>query len=428
MYRKLVGGLLEWKYRENPKPMILRGAGRVGKTWLMKEFGGGYYENFVYFSMKENMAMKEAFSHEFEIETILTIMEEQGKTAIEPENTLIILDDIQEEPGVFWALKYFAKYAPGYHVLAAGSMTEPRYHEGMAFLGESVSTLTLYPLDFEEFLYACGEKRMAEIFRLREKEWMHNFKDRYMDMLRFYYFVGGMPEAVKTFCQTRDMRMVREVHNRLLESCEQSFYQCASRQTAIEIQRIFREIPERLMEGQRHGHNIKQQYGEQELQWLERAGLVYRVNRICKQEQSLRLYPENDTYKLFLLDVGLMGTMAGLSTRCVVYGNQLFTEFDGILTEQYVMQQLKGNRGGELFYCATDTANGEIDFLIVYEDMVVPVEVQVEGNSFKKALKAYCNKYRPEVAIQTSLSDYGVRDWMVNIPLYGIGMWKKYIA
>lgn len=424
MYRKLIRRMAEWKEARDRRLMIVRGAGQVGKTWLMKKFGSDYYKNYVYIVLEEKEKIKNAFAEGADAEKIIEIMQEESGCLIEPNRTLIILDEIQQQPQMLCRLADFCGQAPQYHVMAAVSLPGSAMPEEL-FLKGRMDVCDLYPLDFEEFLYACGESRLAQMLHSKDRDMMGVFKDKYIDLLKYYYYVGGMPEAVKAFCRTKDLRNVRSIQERILIAYERDFFRYTDEETAWKMQALWRQIPvwpmEREMAERENGAD------ETVLLRLMEAGLVYRVNEMTGNEPDLGKEGYG-SYKLFLLDIGLMGTMLRLNARTILCGNTIFSEFKGVLTGQYVMQQLKGNPGQDIFYWISDTSNGEIDFLVQYEDGVVPVEIKVDGGRFVKNLKAYCNKYRPEMAVRTSVSDFHVKDWMINIPLYGIGLLRQYLA
>lgn len=424
MQRRLISGLKKWKNSKKRKPMMIMGAARVGKTWLMREFGRVCYEKSIYISMAEKGPFFECVLQGFDKMRIMKSLQEESGFLVFPEKTLIILDDMQEFPKAAELLRYFAENLAEYHVVASGSLMGFK-NQGMEFSGDTVEQLFLYPLDFVEFLQACGEERMAAMLCAREQECMTNFKDRYMDFLRFYYYVGGMPEAVETFCRKRDMRSVRSVQEYLLRVLEKEFFRYTSGELFERVQCLWEKIPQGLMKEK----DIEKQddLDERALEILVDAGLVYCVNKISRSELPLKNFTEHTDFRVFMLDVGLMAAMLGLNARVVVYGNKLFGEFQGILTKQYVMQQLRANKSSELFYWPSDTAGGEVDFVFQYNEEIIPVEIYVEGikNKFMRTLKSYCNKYHPEYAFSTSEGDYDMRDWMMNIPLYGIGVWWK---
>ena len=421
MYRRLIEHLKSWKESQNRKPMILRGARQVGKTWLMKEFGRTCYKKCAYISMDENEVMEEVFRDAFDISRIITALEIAVGFQIEPGNTLIIFDEVQEIPRALKALKYFCENAPEYHVIAAGSLLGVALHEGTSFPVGKVEFCDLYPMDFWEFLKACGEDGLADYGLISD------FKNKYMDYLKYYYYVGGMPEVVSVFSEERDMKQVRVIQKRLLAAYENDFSKHAPKEVVTRIRMLWNSVPTQLAK-----ENKKFIYGlirdgarareyEVAITWLIDCGLVYKINRVSKPGFPLRAYQDFKAFKLFVLDIGLLGAMSGLNAKIILEKSRLFEEFKGALTEQYVMQQLVVNPENDLFYWSSENGTAEIDFLLQNEEGIIPVEVKAQENLQAKSLKLFCEKYHPNLAVRTSMSDYREQDWMVNIPLYLVG-------
>lgn len=431
MYRKLLEELKAWKNDVHRKPMIIRGARQVGKTWLMKEFGRTCYEKCAYISMDENEIMEDVFRDAFDIKRIITALEIEVGFQIEPENTLIIFDEVQEIPRALKSLKYFCENAPQYHVMAAGSLLGVALHEGTSFPVGKVEFCDLYPMDYQEFLLACGEDGLAELLESGDYKLITSFKNKYIDLLKFYYYVGGMPEVVSTYVQTNDLKKVRRIQNRLLGAYENDFSKHAPAETVTRIKMLWNSIPAQLAK-----ENKKFIYGlvregarareyEVAITWLIDCGLIYKINRVKKPDFPLRAYQDFQAFKLFVLDIGLLGAMSRLSAKMILQGNRLFEEFKGALTEQYVLQQLKENPEIDIFYWSSDTATAEVDFLVQTEEDIIPIEVKAEENLSAKSLKSFYNKYRPQLSIRTSMSDYREQEWMVNVPLHMVGAYFR---
>lgn len=431
MYRKLLEELKAWKNDVHRKPMIIRGARQVGKTWLMKEFGRTCYEKCVYISMDENEIMEDVFRDAFDIKRIITALEIEAGFQIEPENTLIIFDEVQEIPRALKSLKYFCENAPQYHVMAAGSLLGVALHEGTSFPVGKVEFCDLYPMDYQEFLLACGEDGLAELLESGDYKLITSFKNKYIDLLKFYYYVGGMPEVVSTYVQTNDLKKVRRIQNRLLGAYENDFSKHAPAEIVTRIKMLWNSIPTQLAK-----ENKKFIYGlvregarareyEVAITWLIDCGLIYKINRVKKPDFPLRAYQDFQAFKLFVLDIGLLGAMSRLSAKMILQGNRLFEEFKGALTEQYVLQQLKENPEIDIFYWSSDTATAEVDFLVQTEEDIIPIEVKAEENLSAKSLKSFYNKYRPQLSIRTSMSDYREQEWMVNVPLHMVGAYFR---
>lgn len=427
MYRKLIEHLKVWKADCHRKPMIIRGARQVGKTWLMKEFGRICYKRYVYISMDENEIMEELFRDAFDIRRIIAALEIEAGFQIEPESTLLIFDEIQEIPRALKSLKYFYENAPEYHIIAAGSLLGVALHEGTSFPVGKVDFCDLYPLDYEEFLLACGQDGLVKQLKENDTPLISSFRNKYIDYLKFYYYVGGMPEVVSIYVEQGDLKAVRRTQEKLLSAYENDFSKHAPANIVTRIKMLWNSIPTQLAR-----ENKKFIYGliregarareyEVAITWLIDCGLVYKINRVKKPDFPLRAYQDFQAFKLFVVDIGLLGAMSRLSAKVILRKNALFEEFKGALTEQYVLQQLVVNPENDIFYWSSDTATAEIDFLIQNEDGIVPVEVKAEENLQAKSLRQFYEKYHPERAVRMSMSDYRKQDWMENIPLYHIG-------
>lgn len=433
MYRDAIEKLEKWKNRKNRKPLIVRGARQVGKTWLMREFGRKNYEKCAYISMDENERMENVFRDVFDIDRILLALEIEAGFKITPEDTLIIFDEVQEIPRALKALKYFCEQAPQYHIMAAGSLLGIALHEGTSFPVGKVDFLDLYPMTFREFLLACGQERFVQLMEQHDYAMMGNFRTELIDYLKYYYYVGGMPEAVQEYVQEKDFRAVREVQNKLLTAYENDLSKHAPAEMVTKIRMLWNSIPTQLAK-----ENKKFVYGlvregarareyEVAITWLMDVGLVYKVERVKKPDFPLRAYQDFSAFKLFVLDVGLLGAMSRLNAKVILEGNRMFEEFKGALTEQYVLQQLIVHEENDIFYWSAEKGTGELDFLIQMDDKIVPVEVKAEENLQAKSLRSFVQKYDMKYAVRTSMSDYREQDWMVNYPLYDVGSLNEYM-
>lgn len=433
MYRDAIEKLEKWKNRKNRKPLIVRGARQVGKTWLMREFGRKNYEKCAYISMDENERMENVFRDAFDIDRILLALEIEAGFKITPEDTLIIFDEVQEVPRALKALKYFCEQAPQYHIMAAGSLLGIALHEGTSFPVGKVDFLDLYPMTFQEFLLACGQERFVQLMEQHDYAMMGNFRTELIDYLKYYYYVGGMPEAVQEYVQEKDFRAVREVHNKLLTAYENDLSKHAPAEMVTKIRMLWNSIPTQLAK-----ENKKFVYGlvregarareyEVAITWLMDVGLVYKVERVKKPDFPLRAYQDFSAFKLFVLDVGLLGAMSRLNAKVILEGDRMFEEFKGALTEQYVLQQLIVHEENDIFYWSSEKGTGELDFLIQMDDKIVPIEVKAEENLQAKSLRSFVQKYDMKYAVRTSMSDYREQDWMVNYPLYDVGGLNEYM-
>lgn len=433
MYRDAIEKLEKWKNRKNRKPLIVRGARQVGKTWLMREFGRKNYEKCAYISMDENERMENVFRDAFDIDRILLALEIEAGFKITPEDTLIIFDEVQEIPRALKALKYFCEQAPQYHIMAAGSLLGIALHEGTSFPVGKVDFLDLYPMTFREFLLACGQERFVRLMEQHDYAMMGNFRTELIDYLKYYYYVGGMPEAVQEYVQEKDFQAVREVQNKLLMAYENDLSKHAPAEIVTKIRMLWNSIPTQLAK-----ENKKFVYGlvregarareyEVAITWLMDVGLVYKVERVKKPDFPLRAYQDFSAFKLFVLDVGLLGAMSRLNAKVILEGDRMFEEFKGALTEQYVLQQLIVHEENDIFYWSSEKGTGELDFLIQMDDKIVPVEVKAEENLQAKSLRSFVQKYDMKYAVRTSMSDYREQDWMVNYPLYDVGGLNEYM-
>lgn len=426
MYRSAMEQLNKWKQKTNKKPLIIRGARQVGKTWLMKEFGKTAYEKTVYINFDNNPQMKELFSLDMRIDRIIMGIELYVGHKISPHNTLLIFDEVQEVPKALSSLKYFNETAPEYQIVCAGSLLGIALHQGTSFPVGKVEFMDLYPLSFTEFMRAMGKEQFVDLLDKGDFEMATMFRQDYVDLLKYYYYVGGMPEVVQSFVDNRDSNEAREIQECILAAYEQDFSKHAPNEVVPRIRMLWNSIPAQLTK-----ENKKFIYGiikegarakdyETALMWLTDCGLVHKVYRVTAPSIPLKAYEDLKAFKLFLADVGLLGCMVRLNQSVLLNGNELFKEFKGALTEQYVLQQLKTVKGVDTYYWTNDRGNAEIDFLIDTGNEVVPIEVKAETNLKAKSLKTFCEKYNPKMAIRTSMTDYKQEDWLLNLPLWAV--------
>ena len=424
MYRVAIEKLYKWKESKRRKPLIIEGARQVGKTWLMKEFGSKAYENTVYINFDSNSRMAELFASDLNTDRLIMGLELYAGHKIEADNTLLIFDEVQEVPRALSSLKYFYENAPQYHIVCAGSLLGIALHGGTSFPVGKVDFLKLYPLSFKEFLMATGNERFAELLDKRDYEMITRFKQTYIDALKQYYFVGGMPEAVQSFTENKDFNEVRDIQKRILAAYEQDFSKHAPYEIVPKIRMIWNSIPSQLAkENKKFIYGLVREGGrakdyETAIMWLTDCGLVHKVNRVNAAGVPLKAYEDLKAFKLFVVDVGLLGCMTGLHQRTLLDGNDLFVEFKGALTEQYVCQQLKTIEDLGVYYYTNDRGSCEVDFVIDTGEQIIPVEVKSEVNLKAKSLRTYKDKFEPEVSIRTSMADYKKEDWLVNLPLY----------
>ena len=430
MYRIAIEKLLKWKQSKRRKPLIIEGARQVGKTWLMKEFGKQAYTEPIYINFDSNSRMAELFASDLDTDRLIMGLELYAGHKIDPDNSLLIFDEVQEVPRALASLKYFYENTPQYHIVCAGSLLGIALHQGTSFPVGKVDFLKLYPLSFKEFLIATDKERFAELLDKQDFWMITCFKQTYIDSLKQYYFIGGMPEAVQSFAETKDFNEVREIQKRILAAYEQDFSKHAPNEIVPRLRMVWNSIPSQLAK-----ENKKFIYGlvrdgarakdyETAIMWLSDCGLVHKVSRVNAAGIPLRANEDLKAFKLFVVDVGLLGCMAGLRQRTLLDGNALFVEFKGALTEQYVCQQLKTIEDLEVYYYTNDRGSCEVDFVVDTGEQIVPVEVKAEVNLRAKSLKTYQEKFSPEVSIRTSMSDYKKEEWLVNLPLYAIDQLK----
>lgn len=426
MYRFAIENLYKWKESKYRKPLIIEGARQVGKTWLMKEFGKKAYRDMVYINFDANSRMAELFAADMNPKRIILGLELYAGKKIDPDHTLLIFDEVQEVPRALSSLKYFYEDAPQYHIVCAGSLLGIALHSGTSFPVGKVDFLKLYPLSYKEFLMATGNERFAELLSERDYGMITAFKQTYIDALKHYYFVGGMPEAVLRFSENQDFNEVREVQRRILDAYEQDFSKHAPNEIVPKIRMLWNSIPSQLAkENKKFIYGLVREGGrakdyETAIMWLTDCGLVHKVSRVNAPNLPLKAYEDLKAFKLFIVDVGLLGCMTGLRQRTLLDGNELFIEFKGALTEQYVLQQLKTVDGLQVYYYTNERGSCEIDFLIDDGEKVVPVEVKAEVNLKAKSLRTYHDKYDPDVSVRTSMADYKEEEWLINLPLYAV--------
>ncbi|MCF0133808.1 MAG: ATP-binding protein [Blautia sp.] len=426
MIRYAMEQLLEWKDRPNRKPLILKGARQVGKTWLMKEFGRLYFEKVAYVTFYNNQRMKKVFDEDYDIQRILMNINIEAKTEVTPGDTLIIFDEIQDAPRALESLKYFCENAPEYAVIAAGSLLGVAIHEGVSFPVGKVDTLELHPMGYLEFLEAMGERQLADSLKAKDYSIIRNFNSKYIFWLKNYYYVGGMPEVVSYFSEHKDYREVRRLQKEILTQYENDFGKHARNANLARIRMVWNSIPMQLAKENKKfffGHikkGARMKDFEVAIEWLLDCGLVTKVFRVNKPAVPLKAYVDFAAFKLFLLDVGLLGALSELDAESILEGNDIFVEFKGALTEQYVLQELVAETNYTPYYFGTDSQNFEMDFMVQKGRDAVPIEVKAEVSTQAKSMKAFCRKYNPNYAVRFSMLDYVEQEYLNNIPLYAV--------
>jgi len=427
MYRIAIEELKQWKTRKNRKPLILRGARQVGKTWLMQEFAATCYDKHVYINFEDEEALQHVFEHDFDINRIIESIELRFHVTIDNE-TLLIFDEIQSAHRGVTSLKYFYEKAPEMHIIVADSMLGLSTTESIP-VGK-VDYLDLYPMTFEEFLLALGKENIVETIKKRNWTVLQAVRDLLIQDLKTYYYVGGMPEAVLAFVENRNYDEVRRIQNNILVSYDSNFAKHAPIDVVPRIRMVWNSLPAQLSHENKkfiygavkHGSRAKD--FELALQWLVDAGVVIKVNRAKASGLPLNAFKDMTAFKLFALDVGLLSAMNKVKPETLVAGNELLTTYKGALTEQFVAQHL-ATFVDFLYYWSADNSRGEIDFLVQMEDNIIPIEVKAEENLKSKSLRTFVQMNPGLHGIRLSMSDYRHQDWMDNIPLYAINALKE---
>ena len=424
MERKLIKDLIEWKNSTSRKPLILEGARQVGKTWLAREFGEKYYRNTLYINFDKEKGLHDILQNSLDPKVLIPAISVIAGQRITAEDTLIIFDEVQEEPRALTSLKYFQENAPEYNIIATGSFMGIALHEGTSFPVGKVQTMKLYPLNFREFLPAVGMQMLEEVIESADIEKITRYRTILIDNLRSYYAVGGMPEVVRDYSEDRDYIHARQTQASIIDLYRQDFSKHAPVPLIPRLNQVWDSIPGQLSKDNRKYIYSKIEKGarakdfETAIMWLRDCGLIYPVHRITKPYLPLKAYEELSSFKIYVCDIGLLGAMSQLPPRAIIEGNRIFTEFKGALTEQYVLQQMISDMNIYPFYYSSDNSRGEIDFVIQKDDRIVPVEVKAEENLQAKSLRAFVDKFGGTGA-RISMSDYREQDWLINYPLYG---------
>ena len=426
MERSIINQLKEWKNSALRKPLILAGARQVGKTYILKEFGNREYENVAYINCDNNPEVAGLFAEDYDMKRALLVIGALTGQPILPGKTLIILDEIQELPKGLSALKYFCEDAPEYHVAVAGSLLGVALHRGESAPVGKADIVRLFPMNFEEYLTARGEEQILRI--LLSKDWptlsmLHN---KLTKLLREYYFVGGMPEAVTTFLKTNDANQVRRVQDDILYLYRSDMSKHVSADEATRISMVWQSIPSQLAK-----ENKRFVYGavrkgarakdfETAIQWLVDAGLVYKIARVREVGMPLKFYEDINAFKLFMLDVGLLGAISEMEPAQMLMSDNAMTESKGAFTENYVLSQLKTMPDMGTYYYSREDSRLEVDFMVQHQGRIIPVEVKAEENLRAKSLKAFMEKHKNLHAIRLSMSTYREQEWLTNYPLYAV--------
>ncbi len=425
MKRLIYNDLREWKMRDSRKPLILLGARQVGKTYILKEFGKREFKQMVYLNCHQNKFAETLF-RDFSINRIMAELERYYEIEIVPGECIVIFDEIQEVKDGLAVLKYFCEDMPSLHVAVAGSLLGISLKENESYPVGKVNTLRMYPMTFSEYLLACGRDKMVELLNTLDWEGINTFNDIFIDYLRQYYFVGGMPEAVKSFVENNDTILVREIQHEILDAYMRDISK-HTKHKAERIRQLWNSIPAQLAR-----ENKKFIFGavkkgsraadyEEAIQWLVDAGLVHKVERVTAPGIPLKFYCDYSAFKLYFLDCGLLACLSEASPRELLFGSNAFVGFKGAFTENYVLQQYLATTGNIPYYFSKDNSTMEVDFLYQRDGIVVPVEVKAEVNVKSKSLKNFVNvdfADKQLKALRISMKPYIDQGWMENIPLY----------
>ena len=428
MNRNVFEKLLEWKQKKNRKPLILNGARQVGKTYILRAFGEECYEKVAYINCDKNELLQKIFEQDYDIQRILLSLSALVHFNIEPENTLIIFDEIHESPVILNSLKYFCEEAPQYHVAVAGSLLGISLHNGMSFPVGKVDMIKMYPMTFDEFLLATGQTSLVEVLKQGDFSVIDALGLRFIDSLRQYYFVGGMPAAVRLFVETKDLVEVRNIQKQILFDYQRDFSKHAPSQKVPRINMVWETIPAQLAK-----ENKKFIFGalkkgarasefEMAIQWLKDAGRSYQVNCVTALFMPLKFYAEMSVFKLFILDIGLMGAMVDTPAESILVADTLFKEYKGAFTELFVLTQLMPLQI-PIYYFSSNDSRVEIDFIVQHGATITPIEVKAEENVHAKSLRTFINKHPELRGIRLSMKPYQDQEWMENKPLYAVNCW-----
>jgi len=427
--RHAITALRVWKNDPGRKPLVLRGARQVGKTWLLQEFGRTNYEKVVYLNCQRNPSIAAVFAGDLDPDRILRGLEIAARETIGPSTSLLIVDEIQDVPAALTSLKYFQEERPDIHLATAGSLLGVALHADASFPVGKVNFLDLHPLDLDEFLRGVGEAQLADLVLEQDWDLIDPFRTRLIELLRLYMFVGGMPEAVLRHAEGATTDVVRAVQLDIIRGYENDFARYASPGESRRIAQVWESMPAQLARENRRfvfdqvRHGARARHFEDAIQWLNSAGLVHRVTRYTKPANPVRTYEDRSIFKLFLHDVGLLGALSGLEASVLLEGTGIFEEFKGALTEQYVLQQIVAARNEAPMYWAADQGKAELDFAIERRGSLVPIEVKAEENLQSKSLRSYINRFHPAEALRFSLANHRQQEDMTNVPLYAIGPW-----
>lgn len=426
MKREVYKQLLEWKNKKDRKPLVINGARQVGKTWILKEFGKNEFKNVAYINCDKITDMKKIFS-DFDTNRLIRAFSAITEEVITPNDTLIILDEIQEAPLGLTALKYFCEDAREYHIVVAGSLLGISIHSGTGFPVGKVDEIKMHAMSFMEFINASGNDLLVQQIKNHSWNELSLLSGKFIELLRQYYYVGGMPEVVASYFEFNDLKKVRNIQKRILDDYEKDFSKHVPSEILPKVHMVWNSIPSQLAK-----ENKKFIYGaikkgtrakefEDAIQWLIDAGLIFKVVRVNKIERPLKFYEDVSSFKLFISDLGLLGAKSDVTAREVLTSENYFSEYKGAFTEQFVAQEMT-SKDILLYYYSKENSPLEIDFLIQKED-VYTIEVKAEENLKSKSLRVVYENNKKLKACRFSMAGYREQEWMINIPLYLAREW-----
>jgi predicted AAA+ superfamily ATPase len=427
MYRTSIKKLIKWKLDKNRKPLIVQGARQVGKTWLIKKFGKTEFKQTLYVNFEKETRLQNLFLQDLNPKRIITTLEAFFQMKVETENTLIVFDEIQSAQKGLTSLKYFCEDAPEYYVIASDSLLGMNLHSKVSFPVGKVNFLYMYPMNFYEFLLALDETGLAGILEKKQWDILSVFTDKFKEKLKYYFYIGGMPEVVSDFATNRDWRTIRTKQEEILTTYENDFSKHAPYEIVPRLNMVWNSIPAQLdKENKKFIYGVMKEGARAKdyklaIQWLVDSGILLKTFRVSKPNMPLIAYQDLSAFKLFFNDIGLLSAKSRLDVKTIIGDNTLFTEFKGALTEQFVMQQFCAAEMDYIGYWTNDKSTAEVDFVVQHKGKVIPIEVKAGENLKAKSFKFFCEKYKPQTAIRTSLSDFRQESWMTNVPLYIIG-------
>jgi uncharacterized protein len=424
MKRALYENLIEWKSSQKRKPLLLQGARQVGKTWLINEFGKNEYKHYIYLNFEQTPNLKTLFTNDLSPQKIIENIGLFLGKKVNNEHTLICFDEIQNCQEALTSLKYFQEQAPEFHLIAAGSLLGVSLGKTSSFPVGKVNFLTLYPLSFAEYLEAIGEQLLVEKATVLENlpELLH---EKMLELLKMYFFLGGMPEVVVDYIQNRDIKAARKIQNDILKAYQRDFSKYSDPSQALKVSEIWQSIPFQLAkENKKFLYNdvkntARASTYQQSIEWLKNAGLIHVVYQIRSAKLPISGYADSTKFKIYILDTGLLGALLNLSSDIILKPNELFLEYNGAFVENYTCLELLKTIEQDLFYWSSER-EAEVDFVFQWNNDIYPLEVKSGMNRNTKSLRVYAEKYQPKLLFRTSPRNFVNQEEFINIPLYSL--------